>query len=143
MGICNVWKDYRCCFSNTFFSQVFGMHNDCVREGESSASNNVREIESLKKTAGLISSSLKSQALMQAIIGNDIDRVDQLLTEGVDVNASFDHVVHPLYRGLTPLMVAVGFDREEIVKKLLNHKGIQVNKKKFFGAQCFNGRDLA
>ena len=66
-----------------------------------------------------------SSAIFEAILGNHIEVVEELLgNESVDVNKSY-----PKYHGRTVLMQAVIQKDEEVVRCLLRKDGIDVNMK--------------
>lgn len=103
-------------------AQIFGMQDICVSKGEVSSSEGTK-----------MSSVRKAEALMNAIISNDVDKVDQLIAENVDINSVFDVIGMPSHRKFTPLMAAIGLGRKEITENLLKRKNTRINTKNFFG----------
>ncbi|MBO4405219.1 MAG: ankyrin repeat domain-containing protein [Alphaproteobacteria bacterium] len=105
-----------------YSTQIFGMQNVRVPKSEVSSAEIV-------KTRGIQT----AEVLMNAIISNDVSKVDQLIAENVDINAAFDVVGMPSHRKFTPLMAAIGLGRKEIVENLLRQKNTRINAKNFFG----------
>lgn len=69
---------------------------------------------------------LNNDALVQAVIDNDIQKVQQLLDAGADVNQIGKPQGAPLYAAVTPLFMAAQYGRTDIAKLLLK-AGANIN----------------
>ena len=67
----------------------------------------------------------KDKAFWELCRHGDIDLVQKAIEDGVDVNEEADE---GFYKGKTGLMLAIGFKHNSLVKLLLEHPDIEVNK---------------
>ena len=67
----------------------------------------------------------KDKAFWELCRHGDIDLVQKAIEDGVDVNEEADE---GFYKGKTGLMLAIGFKHNNLVKLLLEHPDIEVNK---------------